>query len=115
MAASTLATNQGVACAIDLMARNVWLYSTLTGSWTIAPNDVRVEIPDLVWCAALLRTSSGITAYSGRSGRFVPVAVSAASTRWVDVNSSVMAVEDSSTLLTRKVLSVQRRGVGIRS
>jgi hypothetical protein len=96
--ASVDASNQGVAAAVDIRSSRVYLYSTLTGAWVAAPRDAVVALPSMIWCGALLRTSTGYAAYVGRTGRFVHLATSAAAIAWTDSNSSIIAVEDGTTL-----------------
>ena len=98
VAASSVGNNDGVAAAVDVLLQRLYLFSTLTGSWVTAPADAVVAIPNFIWCGALLRSSNGFYAFSGRTGRFVPLPASAAAVAWIDSNSSVMAVEDGNTL-----------------
>lgn len=96
--ASADASNQGVAAVVDANATRLFLFSTLTGTWVQAPANAVVTLPDMIWCGALLRTNTGFLAFSGRSGRFVALPASAGAIKWIDNNSSVLAVEDGNTL-----------------
>lgn len=117
VAASVVGNNDGVAAAVDALSSRLYLFSTLTGAWVTAPRDSVVAIPAFLWCGALVKSATGYYAYAGRTGRFVPLAASAAAVAWTDSNSSVMAVEDGNTLSVfeprREVwLSVQKVNAG---
>ncbi|MCC6669561.1 MAG: hypothetical protein IT458_00755 [Planctomycetes bacterium] len=98
VAVSADASNQAVAAAVDANGTQLYLYSSLTGTWATAPAGSPAALPALIWCGALIRTPSGFTAYSGRSGTFVTLPASATAAKWIDPNSSVMAVEDTAAL-----------------
>ena len=117
VAASVVGNNDGVAGAIDALSSRLYLFSTLTGAWVTAPRDAVVAIPSFIWCGALVKSTTGYYAYAGRTGRFIPLVASPSAVAWVDVNSSVMAVEDGNTLSVfeprREVwLSVQKVNTG---
>lgn len=51
-----------------------WLFSALTGQWHPAPGDVQPVTPMLTTTAVLLPTTTGVRAFSARTGAFVPLA-----------------------------------------
>lgn len=53
-------------------------YSAITGAWYTPPADVQPISPLLTTTSALLTTSSGLRAFSARTGNFVPLVASGA-------------------------------------
>jgi hypothetical protein len=62
-----------VAYALQVGTGQPFLFSGLTGQWYAAPADVLPTIPVLTTTAALLPTNTGLRAFSGRTGAFVPL------------------------------------------
>lgn len=71
------------------------VYSAILGRWFDAPAGISVEISDV---AAFVRTATGIDAFSSRSGRFTPLAVSAGAATTIAIGNAVQAVVDNNTL-----------------
>jgi hypothetical protein len=90
--------NAGVAAAVTVGPNaQLYLYSPLTGQWTAAPAGTPPVLPNTTWNGALVNTPGSYSAYSGRTGQFFPLPVTATAT-FVDGNSSVMAIEDATRL-----------------
>jgi hypothetical protein len=68
------------------------LFSAITGGWSAAPQDALPAMPLLAAQCALLATTSGFTAFSVRSGRFIPLAAPTGKP-WIDALSSICAIE----------------------
>ncbi len=96
--ASSTDVNWGLATAIDQWTGAVWLYSAFTGTWQRPPPGPPFTLPRLAFQAALVDTDNGYAAFSGRTGRFVPVVVGGGAVPHVDPNSGVVAIEDSQSL-----------------
>lgn len=91
------ATNHGVVAALPTFDRdgNVRLYSSLLGAFVEAPAGSAHQLPELVWAGALLRTSTGYSAFSGRTGRFTPLPASSSALTWTNPDSGILAIEDT--------------------
>lgn len=63
-----------VAYALDAGTGLPWCYSALTGLWCAPPADVLPGPPAITTTMALLPTTSGVRAFSARSGATVPLA-----------------------------------------
>lgn len=72
-------------------------YSAITGSWHTPPADVQPVSPLLTTTSALLTTSSGLRAFSARTGNFVPL-VAAGATPIGNSSSAVAGAWNSTDL-----------------
>lgn len=96
--ASIFQANQACAFAMQDPTEKPFLFSALAGDWFAAPSEAKPAQPSLTWCGALLQTERGFAAFSGRSGRFLPLATEPGAQPRFDVNSSVLAVEEAQAL-----------------
>ena len=74
------------------------LYSAITGAWQLAPSGTANIVPALARQAALVKSGSTWSAFSARSGRFVPRQVSASAQEFVDSKSSLVAIVEADKL-----------------
>lgn len=75
------------------------LYSAVLGQWFDAPADAQALPPELCETSALIRTQTGLAAFSARTGRLTRVTASGAATTQVNASSAILAAVDNSTLL----------------
>ncbi|MBL8723206.1 MAG: hypothetical protein JNK49_04130 [Planctomycetes bacterium] len=73
MLASAEEVAGSVAFALDQISNLPKCFSALTGQWYDPPTGTTPGTPTLTTTMALLATTGGITAFSARSGRFVPL------------------------------------------
>lgn len=74
---------------------SIKFYSALLGQWFDAPAGNAPQISDV---AGFVRTATGLSAFSSRTGRFTSLAVSQAAQTIIGIGNAVQAVIDQSTL-----------------
>ncbi len=86
------------AVAVAVAPNGRWsAYSAMTGQWHQAPLDVTVAAPLLATTGALFATSTGLRAFSARSGAFVPLTANAPVPQG-NPSSAILAAYDATGL-----------------
>jgi hypothetical protein len=86
-----------VAAVADAVTNAPSVYSALTSQWHPVPLDAQPGLPVVARTAALLPTSTGVSAFSARTGAFVPLAGSGLAL-YGGRTGSVVAATDPGTL-----------------